>query len=520
VSPFEYLGLRPEADERDVRKAYARLLKTNRPDDDPVAFQQVNQAYQAALEFLRRQRWEQAQAEAEAETEETVPQSRESVASRPQRAAPAPAAPQASEPVATPAPETSPPSAQPGEPALELHAQAQPEPEPEPLYFDFPRFMDELFLRLETKRADEVSAWLYALPELYSIRLKTAITMDVLRLVAERQPPVSARALQSVSDFFGVDNLGPSGWWLSERIDRARHRAEMLDRFRRVPMPRTVRGQDDKLFDLKIDEEIVRPRSAWRTALLLATPGAPTRVRDRMHEVDRLSEGVAEELMDPGRRALYFELADRSRISRKRLGLSLARTALLGGSLTLLAAWLELDAAYMATLTGAVALFWVAWQLVVAGVMKLHARLSAAGHDSLTREGFALLFLAVGITLSGHPSLNEQWSGIGFFSMLAAGRLAVTHARLRAGIPLAIVLWLADITLATRFADSWPFQPGLLGLSLLTLLVLAADRIRAKWTKVPVTVLARETRPLALLLAGTVVVCLAGVNAALILAGK
>lgn len=41
------------ATERDVKSAYARLLKQNRPDVDPEGFQRVRQAYEAALGELR-----------------------------------------------------------------------------------------------------------------------------------------------------------------------------------------------------------------------------------------------------------------------------------------------------------------------------------------------------------------------------------------------------------------------------------------------------------------------------------
>ncbi|HEY9101046.1 hypothetical protein [Chitinimonas sp.] len=43
------LGMAPTADEREVKRAYARLLKTTRPEDDPVAFQRLREAFEAAL---------------------------------------------------------------------------------------------------------------------------------------------------------------------------------------------------------------------------------------------------------------------------------------------------------------------------------------------------------------------------------------------------------------------------------------------------------------------------------------
>lgn len=52
--PWPILELNPStADERDVRVAYARLLKLHPPDKDALGFQRVREAYQAALGEIR-----------------------------------------------------------------------------------------------------------------------------------------------------------------------------------------------------------------------------------------------------------------------------------------------------------------------------------------------------------------------------------------------------------------------------------------------------------------------------------
>lgn len=50
---LEALELEPDADERAIKRAYARLLRDNRPDEHPEAFQRLHEAYQTALQWQR-----------------------------------------------------------------------------------------------------------------------------------------------------------------------------------------------------------------------------------------------------------------------------------------------------------------------------------------------------------------------------------------------------------------------------------------------------------------------------------
>ncbi|ELY2496204.1 hypothetical protein SMB59_001654 [Cronobacter muytjensii] len=54
---LDILGLEPGADERAIKRAYAKQLKTCRPDEDPEGFQQLRDAYEQALEYAR-ERWD------------------------------------------------------------------------------------------------------------------------------------------------------------------------------------------------------------------------------------------------------------------------------------------------------------------------------------------------------------------------------------------------------------------------------------------------------------------------------
>ena len=55
MSPWDRLELTPTSDTRAIKKAYARLLKQHRPDQDPAAFQQLHHAYKTALQLAEQQ---------------------------------------------------------------------------------------------------------------------------------------------------------------------------------------------------------------------------------------------------------------------------------------------------------------------------------------------------------------------------------------------------------------------------------------------------------------------------------
>lgn len=53
MSHWQVLDLTPDADERSIKRAYARLLKIHRPDENPNEFQRLREAYEASLAEAR-----------------------------------------------------------------------------------------------------------------------------------------------------------------------------------------------------------------------------------------------------------------------------------------------------------------------------------------------------------------------------------------------------------------------------------------------------------------------------------
>ncbi len=53
-TPWQTLGIEPTQDLREIKKAYARLLKVTRPEDDPQGFQRLRDAFEEA-QYLAQQ---------------------------------------------------------------------------------------------------------------------------------------------------------------------------------------------------------------------------------------------------------------------------------------------------------------------------------------------------------------------------------------------------------------------------------------------------------------------------------
>lgn len=141
------LGLRPDADARDIRRAYSRELKKIDQEADPAGFQELREAYEIALSWHAHNLREAAlaalagsdQAPADAPPAETAPSD-----------APAPTAPAAEAlPVSRAAPDAA-SSAEPG-PAAGQEPEPEPAPEPQP---DDPYYLaDQVFQKFATSVA-------------------------------------------------------------------------------------------------------------------------------------------------------------------------------------------------------------------------------------------------------------------------------------------------------------------------------------------------------------------------------
>lgn len=187
TSPLDWFGLPPEADEREIKRAYAKRLKTVRPDTDPAGFQELHEMYRQALAW-RAQAAVAPVAAAEASgsgDEDAVREAEpESFETNPVPTTP----PRAWHPV-----RFSPPA-------------APPVPPPAPPRLDMQAFI-ETYLRLATAGdAGRLNAWLHEQPALWSLQTKLQAGRALIQRLLLEVPPIDTASMSATLRFFDLDH--------------------------------------------------------------------------------------------------------------------------------------------------------------------------------------------------------------------------------------------------------------------------------------------------------------------------
>lgn len=292
---LEALALDDSADERAIKRAYAQRLRVTRPDEDPVAFQQLHAAYQAALAWAQQQR--QAQPVGV-------------------HAAAAPAVPV---PATTPLP--LPPRAAPEPPGAVLRAAtADALPAQQPV--DVADSARRILAQARQLEPDPLRAWLAQQPELWSLRSKPAVGDAVLAQLFEQSAPVAMASTEVLADTFDWHDLG-SGIdpyvlhahrlhlhrsWVVQPGNHPRL-AELL---RHHGLPGTLTDARDHVAWLS------RPWRAWQALL---TTLAPMRGRDVNRTLDVLGIDDAADApapLRPQQIAFWRRIGQRDRLNLTR----------------------------------------------------------------------------------------------------------------------------------------------------------------------------------------------------------
>ena len=193
---WDVLGVSEDADPKTLRRAYAQAIKACRPEDDPLRFQWLTDAYEWALGEARRREREAASAGA-ASPESAAEAAPESLAT---------ATHASTDTGADGIPVSPEPLPELGRPLDEPPPLPEPEPEPE-RGFDFGAFFDQLAPRLAQGTPDDLGPWLDAHPDLYSIDLKWVLIPHVVNTLAQNVETLapSRAKVDVLLSFFGVD---------------------------------------------------------------------------------------------------------------------------------------------------------------------------------------------------------------------------------------------------------------------------------------------------------------------------
>lgn len=176
-SAHALLGIDADADEREIKRAYARLLKTTRPDEDPAGFQRLNDAYQFCLRQLEEG-----------------------------------------------GPGTSQGSGIDAHVAHVAHAYEREPAVPPP--FDIGQFIAALLDVSRTASGRDILGWLQAHPAFYSIGARETLAPEIVNALL-RAPALPPRHAAAVLHFLQLDTAGPARAWLEPSVSALERYAQM-----------------------------------------------------------------------------------------------------------------------------------------------------------------------------------------------------------------------------------------------------------------------------------------------------
>jgi hypothetical protein len=192
MNPFAELGLEQDADEREVKRAYAAALRQARPDQDPERFQRVNEAYRACLDWLAWRRHYDAQDD----------ESDEADAAEAADPAPSPAVDDAE-----------------GQGPYAGYSDDEHSAFPDPK-----EFVAQLFEVSSLGSAEDIHGWLQSHPAFYAIGARELYAPSVIAQLQD-EPNLPPRHLAALLHFFGLDEVGEARAWLEPKIVALQRRA-------------------------------------------------------------------------------------------------------------------------------------------------------------------------------------------------------------------------------------------------------------------------------------------------------
>lgn len=313
---LDVLELDTDADERAIKRAYAKRLRVTRPDDDPVAFQRLHEAYQAALEWVRAE--PMAGDDLDDGWLDAEPDNALEVAVTGQPRMPL-------------VHEYSPPRVPPGAPVL---LRAQPPLELEGAV-DVPANAQRILCEARLQPADAFGPWLDATPILWSLRYKPLVGHALLDQLVRGKDAICAANMELLVRCFGWDDV-------HDGVD-----PDNLAAIRaRVDRRWTVQSGDPAQINAALHREgslQMAPVTAERCLRYLSKPWhagwalwravLPDHVTDINRMMDALEQSGFEQLpayWDPRQVTFWRSLVDVSQVNRWRCLLGMLRGTLMG----------------------------------------------------------------------------------------------------------------------------------------------------------------------------------------------
>ena len=296
---FAILGLKSDASLIEIKKAYARLLKQTRPEDDAVGFQRLQDAFEACIGFAKHR---QAQAEARErqgvlvaagddpnqyddeafdEGEGNVPQEvyRSAVPVRSRIV-----------PVALPPPLTPRSSTTNLEPAPSLHPRA-----PALSVDELHRLLVEIVAAGERLSAFKLRQWLHSHDALVSLDVQRLVAGALPAFILEGKPRLDTERLRVLFEYFIGAEYNPAH--ADPRLRMAWEQVHAEELFQREMA--SLRRRHHTRIDRMLFEELLGAPQAWRRRLLLALPTIPGRIRSLLAAIRAISPHRSAQELQP-----------------------------------------------------------------------------------------------------------------------------------------------------------------------------------------------------------------------------
>lgn len=338
---LEILELDQDADERAIKRAYARLLRSNRPDDDPDAFQRLHQAYQTALDWHRyRQEFEQDEFERDAiapEAHTDAEPALEAVAlaqEAGQEITLSSGQPPSTHLASTTLPGVPSHGFEQG-PALEPAIAFAPVNVPLP-QIDVEALVARIIEAAQALPDTELGPWLERCPELWSIRGKSDASALLLERLYPQELAMNGANFDLIAATFGWDEIGSHvdpdmltamrGALHVRWVLQAGNESQ-LALLMRVGNDRTVSVSDARL----CRELLVRPWNHWQALRSAWNPDRVHKVRATLQRLGWHGNTPPCPPLDAQQVQFWNEAGEQDRLTRTGLLIGLMRGAMLSG---------------------------------------------------------------------------------------------------------------------------------------------------------------------------------------------